>query len=46
MAALDLHVVDDLADAWVPRFIEACPPAVAARGRFVVAPGGRRAAMR
>ena len=40
MAALDLHVVDDLADAWVPRFIEACHHAVAARGRFVVALAG------
>lgn len=40
MAPLDLHVVDDLADAWVPRFVEACHHAVAARGRFVVALAG------
>ena len=40
MVPLDLHVVDDLADAWVPRFIETCHHAVAARGRFVVALAG------
>jgi 6-phosphogluconolactonase len=40
MDALELHVVDDLADAWVPRFVEACHHAVAARGRFVVALAG------
>lgn len=40
MARFDLHVVDDLADAWVPRFVEACHHAVAARGRFVVALAG------
>lgn len=40
MSAPELHVVDDLADAWVPRFVEACHHAVAARGRFVVALAG------
>ncbi len=40
MAPLDLHVVEDLTDAWVPRFVEACHHAVAARGRFVVALAG------
>jgi 6-phosphogluconolactonase len=40
MAPFDLHVVDDLADAWVPRFVEACHHAVAARGRFAVALAG------
>ncbi len=40
MATLELHVVDDLADAWVPLFVEACHHAVAARGRFVVALAG------
>lgn len=40
MPAVELHVVDDLADAWVPRFIEVCHHAVAARGRFVVALAG------
>lgn len=40
MGALELHVVDDLADAWVPRFVEACHHAVAARGRFTVALAG------
>lgn len=33
-------MVDDLADAWVPRFVETCHHAVAARGRFVVALAG------
>lgn len=37
-----LHVVDDLTDAWVPRFVAACHHAVAARGRFVVALAGGR----
>ncbi|MFN2321509.1 MAG: 6-phosphogluconolactonase [Trueperaceae bacterium] len=40
MATLEFHVVDDLADAWVRRFIESCHHAVAARGRFVVALSG------
>ena len=37
---IDLQVVDDVTDAWVPRFVAACHHAVAARGRFVVAIGG------
>lgn len=40
MAAPELFVVHDLTDAWVPRFVEACHHAVAARGRFVVALAG------
>jgi len=36
----ELQVVDDLTDAWVPRFVAACHHAVAARGRFVVAISG------
>jgi 6-phosphogluconolactonase len=35
-----LHVVDDVTDAWVPRFVAACHHAVAERGRFVVALAG------
>ncbi|MDF1522755.1 MAG: 6-phosphogluconolactonase [Trueperaceae bacterium] len=35
-----LHVVDDVADIWVPRFVAACHHAVAERGRFVVALAG------
>lgn len=42
MAPYRLIVVDDLTDAWVPRFVEACHHAVAARGRFVVALAGGR----
>lgn len=40
MQRLDLDVVDDVTDAWVPRFVAACHHAVAARGRFVVALAG------
>jgi 6-phosphogluconolactonase len=42
MAAPELLVVEDLTDAWVPRFVAACHHAVAARGRFVVALAGGR----
>jgi len=36
----EFQVVDDVTDAWVPRFVAACHHAVAARGRFVVALAG------
>jgi 6-phosphogluconolactonase len=42
VAPLELIVVDDLRDAWVPRFVALCHHAVAARGRFVVALAGGR----
>ncbi len=42
MHASELIVVDDIQDAWVPRFVAACHHAVAARGRFVVALAGGR----
>jgi len=36
----ELHVVDDVTEAWVARFVAACHHAVAERGRFVVALAG------
>ncbi len=40
MHAPELIVVDDVTDAWVPRFVALCHHAVAARGRFTVALAG------
>jgi 6-phosphogluconolactonase len=36
----EFQVVDDVTDAWTPRFVASCHHAVAARGRFVVAISG------